>query len=350
MAANPDPLSADLPSLRGGVLDSPSGIADALGKLLVFAAVYPPEHVRVTTLAVPLADAIASRATDDVPCVIELVEEGMLVDGQVVPLAPVATRHLRRDLEQLRVCEVDFFRTVTASDVTEFANAARTALRRENSRRTFAEPGTIALPPSIAARFSDFGTPVFGSDDEGATWCGEILDLGEPETSNPDTPLEDWRRLSRMLVTGMLNGTLNDSDFGFVDSPADDESEAANDGEIATSEPRAPASGGRPGTGATSGESARDATGSGKGSSGGPGTGNTGRASGDGAESAAGGGGADAGSGGAADARSERGASGSAGMEGAQRVGGARSGGAKSGSAGARDADVSDDDDASASG
>src|SRR5262245_28279262 len=81
--------------------DSPGAIAEALGKLLVFAAVYPPEHVRVRTLLAPLTGAIARRAREDVPFTVEVVDEGLRVDDEVVLSLTAATRHLRRELELL---------------------------------------------------------------------------------------------------------------------------------------------------------------------------------------------------------------------------------------------------------
>src|SRR5262245_46255266 len=210
MSADADSLHAGTSPLYDGGAEPSSALVDALGKLLVFAAVYPPEHVRVTTLAGPLAVEIARRATDDVPWTVQLDDDGVLVDGELVPTVTVASRHLRRDLELLGLCEVDFFRTLNASDLIEFANAVRTAMRRENNRRTFAEPGALALPPSIAARFSDFGTPEFGAEEEGLTWCGEVLELAETSADADAASLDEWRRLARLLAAGGLRGSWSD--------------------------------------------------------------------------------------------------------------------------------------------
>ena len=206
MAIDPPLHPAALRPSAGGAQGDAAVLADALGRLLVFAAVYPPDHVRVTSLAQPLADLIASRATDDAPCVIALVQDGLLIDDETIHATTVAVRHLRRDIELLSVYQVEFFRTITASDLIDFASKVRSTTRRETSRRTFEEPCLQGLPPSIAARFNDFGTPVFGTETEGETWCGETLDLPdvEPGAEKQDVPPEDWRRLTRLLVTELL--------------------------------------------------------------------------------------------------------------------------------------------------
>jgi hypothetical protein len=178
-----------------------------LGRLLVFASVYSPDHVRVTSLARPLAEAIARRASDETPCVISLTENGLLVDEEEVETTTVAKRHLRRDLASLSLFQVDFFRTITASDLIEFANMLRITTRRGTGRRTFEEPCLPGLPPSIAARFNDFGTPEFGTEEQGATWVGETLEpQATPETETPAQVAagEDWQRLTRLLVTDLL--------------------------------------------------------------------------------------------------------------------------------------------------
>ncbi len=207
LATHPPPLSeAARPSAGGAGEDAPA-LAEALGRLLVFASVYSPDHVRVTSLARPLAEVIARRASDETPCVISLTEDGLLVDQEEVPATTVAKRHLRRDLASLSLFQVDFFRTITASDLIEFANMLRITTRRGTGRRTFEEPCLPGLPPSIAARFNDFGTPEFGTEEKGATWVGETLEpQATPETETPAQIAagEDWQRLTRRLVTDLL--------------------------------------------------------------------------------------------------------------------------------------------------
>jgi hypothetical protein len=221
------PPPSGLRAHPGGGRDSTSAmaLAESLGRLIVFAGVYPAEHVRVTSLAGPLAEAIGRRATDEAPCSFELVEDGgLLVDEEEIPATSVATRRLRRDLDLLGVCEVDFFRTVTPEDLIEFASLLRTTTRRETGRRTFEEPALLALPPSIAARFNDFGTPEFGTQAQGEAWVGETrapqagVDAKTPAEAPPE---EDWRRLSRLLVTDLLTASALDAELGVPGQPSD---------------------------------------------------------------------------------------------------------------------------------
>ena len=97
------PPASGLNAPPGGGRDLGSGaaLAESLGRLVVFAGVYPAEHVRVTSLAGPLAEAIAGRATDEAPCSFVLVQDGLLVDDEELPATSVATRRLRRDLDLL---------------------------------------------------------------------------------------------------------------------------------------------------------------------------------------------------------------------------------------------------------
>jgi hypothetical protein len=223
---HPPASGLNAPPGGGRDLDSGAALAEALGRLVVFAGVYPAEHVRVTSLAGPLAEAIAGRATDEAPCSFVLVPDGLLVDDEELPATSVATRRLRRDLDLLGVCQVDFFRTVTPDDLVEFASIVRSGTRRETGRRTFEEPALLALPPSIAARFNDFGTPEFGTQAEGAAWVGETHAPGtvaDPE-AEPETPVpeEDWRRLSRILVTELLTAVSPDeSELATNGQPSD---------------------------------------------------------------------------------------------------------------------------------
>src|SRR5688500_3662482 len=76
------PSRPTAPPMPGRPREDPAAIAESLGRLLVFAAVYPAEHVRVTSLARPLAEAIARRASDETPCVLSVVEEGLVVDEE----------------------------------------------------------------------------------------------------------------------------------------------------------------------------------------------------------------------------------------------------------------------------
>lgn|GEM_PF-7010180 len=216
MSAYPPPLPEAARTGADGAREDAAALAEALGKLLVFASVYPADHVRVTSLARPLAEAIARRASDETPCVVAVTADGLLVDEEPVATTTVAKRHLRRDIASLSLFQVDFFRTITASDLIGFANLVRITTRRGTGRRTFEEPCLPGLPPSIAARFSDFGTPEFGTAEKGVTWCGETLEpqaASEVESPAQVAAGEDWQRLTRLLVTDLL-AVIDSGDAG----------------------------------------------------------------------------------------------------------------------------------------
>jgi hypothetical protein len=201
-----------------------ASLGDALGRLFVVAAVYSPEHPRVVGVAEVAASAIVARLATSGQCVLGITDETLTIDGEEVSALLPAAARMRQELHALGVSAVVFYRTIQTNDLVDFARIVRGANAGNAARLRFETVQLRGLPPSISVHQHDYGTPVFGADEQGIAYSGAMAQDGRvrgPGGVADDSEPEAWACLARDFVRNLLarlghKGTVAEGGAAFL--------------------------------------------------------------------------------------------------------------------------------------